>query len=79
MIEYLFALSGVLALAALVRGPTFADRALAGGAFFHITIIVLLLTSVRAGSSLFFDVSVVIIFMSFVGTLAIARYTRRKR
>jgi multicomponent K+:H+ antiporter subunit F len=79
LIEYLFALSGVFALAALVRGPTFADRALAGGAFFHITIVVLLLIAVRSGSFLFFDVSVVIIFMSFIGTLAIARYTRRKR
>jgi multicomponent K+:H+ antiporter subunit F len=79
VIEYLFALSGILALAALVRGPTFADRALAGGVFFHITIMLLLLFAVRSGSFLFFDVSVVIIFMGFVGTLAIARYARRKR
>ena len=79
MIEYLFAVSGLLALAAMVRGPTFADRALAGGVFIHITIILLLLYAVRAGAWLYLDISIVIILMSFVGTLAIARYARRKR
>jgi multisubunit Na+/H+ antiporter MnhF subunit len=79
MIEYLFALSGLLALAAMLRGPTFADRALAAGVFMNIAVILLLLYTVRAGAWLYLDISIVIIFMGFVGTLAIARYARRKR
>ncbi len=79
MIEYLFALSGLLALAAMVRGPTFADRALAAGAFMNIAVIIMLLFAARAEAWLYLDVSMVIILTSFVGTLAIARYTRRKR
>ena len=79
MIEYIFALSGLLALAAMIRGPTFADRALAAGVFMNIAVIIMLLFAVRAGAWLYLDISVVIIFMSFVSTLAIARYARRKR
>ncbi len=79
MIEYLFALSGLLTLAAIIRGPTFADRVLASGAFMNIAVITILIFAVRAGEWLCLDISVVIIFMSFVGTLAIARYARRKR
>jgi multisubunit Na+/H+ antiporter MnhF subunit len=79
VIEYLFAVSGVLALAAIIRGPTFADRALASGAFMNIAVIILLLLAMRAGEWLYLDVSIAIIFMNFVGTLAIARYARRKR
>lgn len=79
MIEYLFALSGLIALAAIVRGPTFADRALAAGAFMNIAVIIMLLFTAGAGTWPYLDVSLVIILMSFVGTLAIARYARRKR
>lgn len=79
MIEYVFALSGILALAALVRGPTFADRGLAAGVFMNITVVLLMLFAARRGAWLYLDVSIVIVLMSFVGTLAIARYARRKR
>ena len=79
MIEYLFAVSGVIVLAALVRGPTFADRALASGAFVNIAVVLLLLYTSRAGAWLYLDISVVIVLMSFVGTLAIARYARRRK
>ncbi len=78
MIEYLFAFSGFLALVGMVRGPTFADRALASGVFINITLIILLLFAVRTSLDLYLDISIVMIFMSFVGTLAIARYARRE-
>lgn len=77
MIEYLFALSGLLVLAAMVRGPSFTDRSLAASAFVSVTIIILLLFAVRTHFQLYMDISIVMIFMSFVGTLAIARYARR--
>ena len=78
MIEYLFALSGVVVIIALIRGPTFADRALASGALLNIAVIFLLLYTIQSGFTLYLDISVAIIFMSFVGTLSIARYARRK-
>ena len=77
MIEYLFALSGLIVLVAMVRGPSFTDRSLASGAFINITVIILLLFAVRTEVPLYLDISIVMIFMSFVGTLAIARYARR--
>ncbi len=76
MIEYLFALSGLLVLISMVRGPTFADRSLAAGVFVNITIIVLMLFAVRTQAQLYLDISVVMVFMSFVGTLAIAKYVK---
>jgi multicomponent Na+:H+ antiporter subunit F len=76
MIEYVYALAGLLTLAALARGPTFADRSLAAGAFTSITVIILLLFAVRTHGDLYLDISIVMTFMSFVGTLAIARYVR---
>ena len=79
MIEYIFALSGLLVIISMLRGPTFADRALASGVFVNITLIILLLFAVRTDVPLYLDISVAMIFMSFVGTLAIARYTRGNR
>jgi multicomponent Na+:H+ antiporter subunit F len=78
VIEYVFALSGFLAIISMVRGPTFADRALAGSVFTNITLIVLLIFAVRTQIPLYLDISVVLIFISFVGTLAIAKYVRRQ-
>ena len=78
MIEYVFALSGLIAIIGIIRGPSFADRALASGVFVNITIILLMLYAMRTQSYLYLDISIVMIFMSFVGTLAIAKYSRRK-
>ena len=77
MIEYVFALSAMIALVAMVRGPSFTDRTLASGVFINIIIIILLLFAVRTDAVLYLDISIVMVFMSFVGTLAIARYARR--
>ena len=79
MIEYFFALSGLIILVSMVRGPTFADRALASGVFINITLIILLLFAVRTNLELYLDISIVMIFMSFIGVLAIARYARRDK
>ncbi len=78
MIEYLFAAAGLVTLIAMIRGPTFADRALASSVFVNIALLILILYSVRTQAPLYLDISVVMVFMSFVGTLAIAKYSRRK-
>ena len=77
MIEYLFALSGLIVLIAMIRGPSFTDRSLAASVFTNIVIIILLLFTVRINTPLYLNIAIVMIFMSFVGTLAIARYARR--
>ena len=79
MIEYLFALSGLILLIAIVRGPSFTDRSLAASTFISVVILILLIFAVRTNLPLYLDISVVMLFMSFVGTLAIARYARRSR
>ena len=78
MIEYVFALSGLLTIVAMIRGPTFADRALAGTVFTNIVLIILLIFAVRTQTPLYLDISVVLIFISFVGTLSIAKFVRRE-
>lgn len=77
MIEYLFALSGLIIIIAIIRGPTFADRALAMGVLANVAIIFLLLYTIMTGGQFYTDIAIAIIFMSFVGSLAVARYARR--
>ena len=70
------ALALVLSLTRMILGPTLADRIIAGdtGAVIVINIIVIL--GMRADTTLYADVAAVIAILSFIGTVAAARYVR---
>jgi len=70
----MLALSGIIALARVVRGPTIPDRVVALDLLGVLAVCIAVLSAVRTGSRYFLDVAIVIALISFVGTIAYARY-----
>jgi len=77
MIEYVFALAGVLALGRIFLGPSFADRVIALGAFMNMIIVFIALYAVQTKTSFYLDIAIVMVLLSFVGNLVIAKYAVR--
>lgn len=61
----------------LARGPTVTDRILALDTLYLNTVAVVLLLGMRQGSSLLFEVALLIAMFGFVGTVALSRYLAR--
>lgn len=78
MIEYLFMAAGLIALVRAVIGRTFADRVIGVGAFVNMVIIIMVIYAVNAGEGMIIDIALVLTLLSFVGTLAIAKYLTPK-
>lgn len=75
----MLALAAVLTFMRLVRGPTVPDRVIA---IDLIGVLIVCLLVVLAGSTAqraFLDVAIVVALISFVGTVAYARYVERER
>ncbi len=76
MIEYLFALAGVMVMIRLISGPSFADRMISTGALINIIVTIIALESFKVGKDFYMDIAILMILLSLVGTLAIVRYMR---
>jgi len=76
MIEYLFALAGVMVMIRLISGPSFADRMISAGALINIIVTIIALESFKVGKDFYMDIAILMILLSLVGTLAIVRYMR---
>jgi len=61
----------------LVRGPTAQDRILALDAFYINGMLVMLVFGIRAGTSVYFDVALLIALFGFVGSTAMAKMLLR--
>jgi multicomponent Na+:H+ antiporter subunit F len=75
----MLALGAMLAFARLMRGPTLPDRVIAIdliGVLIVCTLVVIASTNAMA---VFLDVAIFIALISFVGTVAYARYIERER
>jgi multicomponent Na+:H+ antiporter subunit F len=75
----MLALAAILTFIRLVRGPTVPDRVIA---IDLIGVLIVCMLVVVAGSTLqraFLDVAIVVALISFVGTVAYARYIERER
>ena len=70
----LLALSALLALIRVVRGPTLPDRVVAVDLVGVLVSGIAIAGAARTGSRYFLDVALVIALVSFVGTIAYARY-----
>lgn len=57
-----------------VRGPTAPDRVVAFDAITALMVAALVLLSIHYRASIYLDVALVYAFLSFLGTLAIAKY-----
>jgi multicomponent Na+:H+ antiporter subunit F len=73
------ALAAMLAFIRLVRGPTLPDRVIAIDLIGVLTVCLLVVVGASTGEQSFLDVAIVIALISFVGTVAYARYVEREQ
>jgi multicomponent Na+:H+ antiporter subunit F len=73
------ALAAVLAFVRLVRGPTLPDRVIAIDLIGVLIVCLLVVVAASTAQQAFLDVAMVVALISFVGTVAYARYVERER
>ena len=78
MFEYLFIAAGMISLIRAIVGKTFADRVIAVGAFINMVILLMVFHAVGTGETMIMDIALILTLLSFVGTLAIAKYLTPK-
>lgn len=72
-----FVLGMACATVRLVRGPTAQDRILGLDAFYINGMLVMLAFGIRSGTSVYFDVALLIALFGFVGSTAMAKFLLR--
>ncbi|KKC35263.1 monovalent cation/H+ antiporter subunit F [Devosia epidermidihirudinis] len=75
--QVLLALAMVAAATRMIRGPRAQDRILGLDAFYVAAMLMLVLFGIRIGSSVYFEVALVIGILGFVGTVALAKFLMR--
>ena len=75
----MLALGAALTFVRLVRGPTLPDRVISIDLLGIVIVCVLVVVAGDSGQLAFLDVAMVIALISFVGTVAYARYLERER
>jgi len=74
MFEYLFLAAGIISLIRAIIGRTFADRVIGIGAFINMIILLMVFYAIGIGETMIIDIALLLTLLSFVGTLAIAKY-----
>jgi multicomponent K+:H+ antiporter subunit F len=67
----------LVALARLFIGPAAQDRVLALDTFYNNGMLTLLTLGIRSGSTVYFDVALLIAVFGFIGTTALAKFLLR--
>ena len=75
----MLALGAGLTFVRLVRGPSLPDRVISIDLIGILIVCVLVVMAGDSGQQAFLDVAMVIALISFVGTVAYARYVERER
>jgi multicomponent Na+:H+ antiporter subunit F len=75
----MLALAAALAFIRVVRGPTLPDRVIAVDLIGVLMVCLLVVTAGATAQQAFLDVAIVVALISFVGTVAYARYIERSR
>lgn len=70
----ILAIAALLALFRVIRGPTLPDRVVALDLFGILVASFTVVNAAATGLSFFLDIALVIALLSFVGTIAYARY-----
>lgn len=76
---FLLALTVLLAVARLMRGPTLSDRVVALDMLTSVGIGVAAVYAVATDQPVFIDVATILALISFLGTIAFARYIDLRR
>jgi multicomponent Na+:H+ antiporter subunit F len=74
----MLALAAALAFIRLLRGPTVPDRVVALDLIGVLIVCVVVAVAAITGEQAYLDVAIVIALVSFVGTVAYARYVERE-
>lgn len=74
----MLAIAAALAFVRLVRGPTLPDRVVALDLIGVLIVGVIVVAASATGQQALLDVAIVIALISFVGTIAYARYIERE-
>jgi multicomponent Na+:H+ antiporter subunit F len=74
----MLALAGVIAFVRVLRGPALPDRVVAIDLVGVLTVGMTVVAAAVTGEAAFLDVAMVIALVSFVGTIAYARYIERE-
>lgn len=74
---YCFALGLICAAIRLLRGPTPEDRVLALDTMYINGMLTILVLGIRFGTSLYFDIALLIALFGFVGSAAMAKFLLR--
>jgi multicomponent Na+:H+ antiporter subunit F len=74
----MLALAATLAFVRLLRGPTVPDRVVALDLIGVLIVCIIVAVAAATGQQTYLDVAIVIALVSFVGTVAYARYIERE-
>jgi multicomponent Na+:H+ antiporter subunit F len=74
----ILAVSGVLCVVRLARGPSLPDRVLALDSLLIVGVVGVAIESARTRSGIYLDVLVVVALVAFVGTTSVARFIERR-
>jgi len=74
---YLFVAAAILSLLRAAKGPSFADRYLGINNIVCIAILLMVLQSFELAQQFYLDMAILLAILSFVGSLAIAKYAPR--
>lgn len=77
MIWVIFAAAAALVAVRAMLGPSFADRVIAFDVIVNLVALLMVFQAIRIQNQLYLDVAIFIVLLSFIGTLAIARYVRK--
>ena len=75
----MLAVAALLAFVRLVRGPTLPDRVVAIDLLGVLVVGLIVVYTAASGAQAFLDVAMVIALVSFLGTVAYARYIERDK
>ncbi len=70
----MYGVAGILLLFRLLRGPTFADRAIVSDTLTNIVTLFLVAYAIQVQDAMYLDVAIIFAMMSFVGIITIAKY-----
>ena len=70
----IYGIAGSLLLFRLLRGPTFADRAIISDTLTNIVTLFLVVYAIQVQDAMYLDVAIIFAMMSFVGIITIAKY-----
>jgi multicomponent Na+:H+ antiporter subunit F len=75
----MLALAAMVAFVRVIRGPTLPDRVISIDLVGVVIVMLVTVAAAATGEPAFLDVAMIVALVSFVGTVAYARYIERER